>query len=194
MKRRKLEPIIVETSLKLFMENGYDTVSVMDICEACDITKPTFYKYAASKGDLLRFYFNRIPSTLDEDWDNPAVTGSEWESIKGGLTSFLDHFMEYGLDLCTQLYIQNIQTSQDTFEIPDEFQDQLEDLILKAQHKGQVLNSSSAHELVRLSIALLLGYCGYWILFNGQKDAKAEFTKALEMLFQYNPNQMESLS
>ena len=48
------QPEIIRASFELFQEKGYEQVSVMDICAACGITKPTFYKYARSKGDILK--------------------------------------------------------------------------------------------------------------------------------------------
>lgn len=184
MKRRKLEPIIVETSLKLFIEKGYDKVSVVDICNACDITKPTFYKYATSKGDLLRFYFPRIPATFADDWDDLEKSSSALACIKNVIIGFLEYFMSYGLDLCTQLYVQNIATEQDTFSLPDEFLARLEAVFKAAQDNGEILNQAPAAVLRDAALNLMIGYGGYWILFNGQKDAVAEFKVALDNLLE----------
>ena len=44
---------IKKQALSLFRERGYQQVTIVDICDACQITKPTFYKYAGSKEELV---------------------------------------------------------------------------------------------------------------------------------------------
>lgn len=187
MKRRKLEPIIIETSLQLFKEKSFDEVSVVDICNACDITKPTFYKYASGKGDLLRFYFNRIPENFTDQWDDVEIQGSYWNCVKKGLISFLTHFMSYGLDLCTQLYIENIESYQDTFTLPEMFVQKLADLLKNAQDNHEIYNMEDPAYLVKYAISLMIGYGGYYVLFSGQKDVIKEYSDALDIVMQVRP-------
>lgn len=184
MKRRKLEPIIIETSLQMFIDKGYDKVSVVDICNACDITKPTFYKYATSKGDLLRFFFNRIPANFDDDWYNIEKYGSYWECIQKVLLSFLQNFMNYGLDLCTQLYIQNIESYQDTFTVTDEFREKFIEIIARAQENGELDNLDDPKELADSCLSMMIGFGGYWVLYNGTRNAQEEFIQSLGCLLQ----------
>ena len=54
MKNQEKQEQIIQTALHLFYERGFKNVSVMDICDACDITKPTFYKYVPSKEEILQ--------------------------------------------------------------------------------------------------------------------------------------------
>ena len=45
--------IILESSLKLFAEQGYEAVGVAELCETSSVTKPTLYHYFGSKRGLL---------------------------------------------------------------------------------------------------------------------------------------------
>ena len=49
---------IIEVSLKLFSEKGYDAVGVQEIVNSCGITKPTLYYYFGSKLGLLQEIIN----------------------------------------------------------------------------------------------------------------------------------------
>ncbi|HAX52710.1 TetR/AcrR family transcriptional regulator [Muricomes intestini] len=44
---------IIDVSLKLFYEKGYDNTTVDEIIQACGISKGGFYHYFQTKGDLL---------------------------------------------------------------------------------------------------------------------------------------------
>jgi AcrR family transcriptional regulator len=52
-KRQRLRRQIVETSLELFQENGFEGTRVVDIVEALEISQPTFFRYFPSKAAVL---------------------------------------------------------------------------------------------------------------------------------------------
>jgi AcrR family transcriptional regulator len=45
--------VLLERSLELFGERGYDAVGVQEICNAAGVTKPTLYHYFGSKRGVL---------------------------------------------------------------------------------------------------------------------------------------------
>ena len=51
---------LIEIAFELFKEQGYEKTTIMDICNACNITKTTFYRYIASKDDLYEGLFIAI--------------------------------------------------------------------------------------------------------------------------------------
>ena len=52
--------IIRNKAISLFVEKGYNNVTVVDICEACSITKPTFYNYIPSKESIILNIYDDI--------------------------------------------------------------------------------------------------------------------------------------
>ncbi|MFK4065724.1 TetR/AcrR family transcriptional regulator [Streptomyces sp. NPDC029674] len=55
-KQRRYEAIS-ETAIALFLERGFEKVSVAEIAEAADISKPTLFRYFASKEDVVLHRF-----------------------------------------------------------------------------------------------------------------------------------------
>jgi AcrR family transcriptional regulator len=53
-KKAKLRQRIIETSLDLFKERGYNETRVADIVEALEISQPTFFRYFPSKDAVLK--------------------------------------------------------------------------------------------------------------------------------------------
>lgn len=53
-KKAKLRQRIIETSLELFKERGYNETRVADIVEALEISQPTFFRYFPSKDAVLK--------------------------------------------------------------------------------------------------------------------------------------------
>ena len=53
-KKAKLRQRIIETSLELFKERGYNETRVADIVAALEISQPTFFRYFPSKDAVLK--------------------------------------------------------------------------------------------------------------------------------------------
>jgi AcrR family transcriptional regulator len=52
-KRQRTHDAVSAAAIALFLEHGFDRVSVADIAAAAEISKPTLFRYFASKEDLV---------------------------------------------------------------------------------------------------------------------------------------------
>jgi AcrR family transcriptional regulator len=52
-KKQQTHDALSEAAIALFLERGFDEVSVADIAAAADVSKPTLFKYFATKQDLV---------------------------------------------------------------------------------------------------------------------------------------------
>ncbi|GAA0280668.1 TetR family transcriptional regulator [Cryptosporangium japonicum] len=62
-KRQRTHDTISATAIGLFLERGFDAVSVADVAEAADVSKPTLFRYFPTKEDLV---LHRIGDHLGE--------------------------------------------------------------------------------------------------------------------------------
>ncbi|MDT7845936.1 TetR/AcrR family transcriptional regulator [Streptomyces justiciae] len=62
-KKQRMYETVSEIAIRLFLEKGYDAVSVAEIAAAADISKPTLFRYFPAKEDLV---FHRIADHEDE--------------------------------------------------------------------------------------------------------------------------------
>ncbi|MGI6536303.1 MAG: TetR/AcrR family transcriptional regulator [Eggerthellaceae bacterium] len=58
---------ISDIAIDLFRRNGYEQVTVQDICDACGISKPTFYSRFSSKGDILLDFYEDVSLRLNDN-------------------------------------------------------------------------------------------------------------------------------
>jgi AcrR family transcriptional regulator len=56
-KKVRTRDAIAEAAISLFLTHGYDGVSVADIAAAAEVSKPTLFRYFASKEDLILHRF-----------------------------------------------------------------------------------------------------------------------------------------
>jgi AcrR family transcriptional regulator len=52
-KRQRTHDTISATAIRLFLERGFDAVSVADVADAAEVSKPTLFRYFPTKEDLV---------------------------------------------------------------------------------------------------------------------------------------------
>ncbi|GAA4441583.1 TetR/AcrR family transcriptional regulator [Phytohabitans houttuyneae] len=52
-KKQRTHDAISAAAISLFLQRGYDAVSVADVADAAEVSKPTLFKYFATKEDLV---------------------------------------------------------------------------------------------------------------------------------------------
>ncbi|PWJ07556.1 TetR family transcriptional regulator [Streptomyces sp. NWU49] len=62
-KRRRMYRSVSDTAVRLFLERGFDAVSVAEVAAAAEISKPTLFRYFPAKEDLVLY---RIADHEDE--------------------------------------------------------------------------------------------------------------------------------
>ncbi|MCT7351672.1 TetR/AcrR family transcriptional regulator [Streptomyces sp. 15-116A] len=62
-KRQRMYQVLSETAVRLFLERGFDAVSVAEVAAAAEVSKPTLFRYFPAKEDLVLY---RIADHQDE--------------------------------------------------------------------------------------------------------------------------------
>lgn len=85
-KKRRMYESVSEVAIRLFLEKGFDAVSVAEVAAAAEISKPTLFRYFPAKEDLVLY---RIADHEDET--ARVVAGrAEGESVVGAVRA---HFL-----------------------------------------------------------------------------------------------------
>jgi len=78
-KKARLRQQIIDTSIKLFREHGYEQTRIDDIVQVLEISQPTFFRYFPSKDAVLREVGERgyacICERLRSELSSEAATG-----------------------------------------------------------------------------------------------------------------------
>ena len=186
MKKKNIKYTILKTSYALFQQYGYHNVSVLQICQACQISKPTFYKHLKSKENILNYYFKSIDTYIPDEWYRYTDVTNYWNHITKGFLYLIDHIQLVGIDLYTENFIVNLKNETQTLIEVRAFHDTICDLIEAGQQAGQILNPASSEELYQIAMRLLSGYGAYWCMIQGKNDLKDEFIQGLSASFFVN--------
>lgn len=174
---------IIKNAYTLFKEKGYKETTILDICEACSITKTTFYRYVNSKEDLLAYYFDDIDDDLIQLVVQIAQSNNHVDSLLSVFQIVIDRMQIFGQDLYAQLYISNLSGNNNSFDDNKLLKEVSIALIRKAQDMKQIQNMNDAEELYETCKIVCFGGGILWCL-NQIEDVETEILKTIKATLQ----------
>jgi AcrR family transcriptional regulator len=178
---------IFNTATDLFKEKGYNEVTINDICEACEITKSTFYYHLKSKQEIILHYYDHIIQNLTPILVEMLGISSPWEQTLLLFDSLIDKIMELGYDINSQLMITNLQENHGIFDLRKDLADIAIRIIQKGQEAQQIRNPSNPELLYEAAAYMFTGYEFMWCTLKGNFDWKGKFFSSLENIFDVDP-------
>jgi len=179
---KPMHETINDVAIKLFLEKGYTQVTINDICEACGITKPTFYKHAGSKENLILDFYDRTIHELLIDTYHFLEASSHYEQLVLVFRTLIKNTKEYGQDLFSQMFISNLTEDHHSFDMRDNLTKLCVVIIKNAQKAGEIANKSDAGLLYRGIAYMFTGYECMWCIKKGETDWEREFFESAEAL------------
>lgn len=87
LKKRRMYQDVSEIAVRLFLERGFDAVSVAEVAAAAEISKPTLFRYFPSKEDLV------LHQIADHEEESARVVVAAREEGVGPLPALRRHFL-----------------------------------------------------------------------------------------------------
>lgn len=174
--KRKL---ILETASDLFTKKGFDSVSVMDICNACHITKPTFYKYVVSKESILSDIFSQGEKIVLPNLRELRSQGKLLSAFWTGMTGTLVVAENIGYDLLKCYITTLLKQSSDSDRFNSSLQSEMESLIEELQAKHLISNMADAKDIYKLAVYLNRGMMMMWAFNGAAFDLSDSFRRSM---------------
>ena len=106
---------IQKVAIRLFLEKGYSNVTIMDICNELNITKPTFYKYVEAKEDLIIDLYDLIVKKITSNVLKVIDVDSSIERLVLIFNELMNETIAYNSDLYSQMLIANLNENRHSF-------------------------------------------------------------------------------
>lgn len=173
---------IKKQALSLFRDRGYQQVTIVDICDACQITKPTFYKYAGSKEDLVLDLYD---TTICDILADPRIfisVDTHYEQLLVVFHHLIEETERFGSDLFSQMLISNLNENHHSFDMRNNMTELCTLIIQKAQKKKEIKNENRADILYRTLAYSFMGFETNWCIDNGRLNWAEEFFEGMNAL------------
>ena len=185
MAYKNIKNIIINNAFNLFVEKGYNNVSVNEICSVCSITKPTLYYHFKSKEDIIYSYFDNAVKEYEIS-ENTLELLKQADGRSCVLMILSEIFKVYthkGYDL-TQAFISCClaDISKDIV-FPKKIQDKIITKIEQGKSDGSIENTADADCIYKGLFHCFMGYLLYWSQHNGLIGEEHSMETELESIF-----------
>lgn len=140
--------IIFNRAISLFAFKGYESMSVQQICETCEVSKPTLYYYFESKLGLFKEIFAVYGAELYESINRAFVISNEFPEclscIFENVLSFSSNHPAF-FSLFYSLSTSSVQT--ESGRVYSDFKRQIDSLFLKIFEKySEIFGNMKGYE------------------------------------------------
>lgn len=180
MPHKKRMKQILDAGVRLYREKGFDETSVQDICDACGITKPTFYKYVSSKEEVLRHFYDGTMEDLLTRLQELEDEGNYWGMIWSGFTNTSNYSVNLGWELLSKYLIMNFHEHTVTARYNAAGRERTTEAIRLAQQAGQIRNMSDPDTLFMVLKNIGLSMMLKWVMTRESFDYYSTYYKTLE--------------
>ena len=187
------EEMIIKTAIRLFKKDGYRETSINDICEACKITKGTFYYHFNAKSELIFHYyeylFEKIITIMPELITMKDAKQKLWKLYEYSI----DNTVSLGPSLLQAMMIADAENGLNYFsplksgDISSSRQlnsSMLRELIVQAQEEGSIQKAKDPEQLLQTYNAVIIGMALDWSSCHGSYDQKSKLKEMFEIVFQ----------
>lgn len=178
---------IFTTSIELISENGYDNVSVDQICKKAGIAKGTFYVHYKSKEDIIResYYLDMGDYVLNryDEYINLNLNLSILDKIKYFLNLELEFTKYIGYEMTCLAYVTNLS---ECIPGPSKhfdrrlFSNKLKDLISEGYEKKEFKSNLSKDDIFLFLESSIRGLMASWCFSNSSFDIVISGNKYIE--------------
>jgi AcrR family transcriptional regulator len=165
-KKVRLRTQIIETSLRLFCERGYEGTRIDDIVATLEISQPTFFRYFPSKDAVLRdvgrLRYDRIKKHLEDELSSNASTAERLREMYQTMAEEV----EADRPLWRAMVLSG---AMDPVHSPEMRQPGevalglLREIIVEGQKRGEITASFSSVELAKFMQALYTAVVRSWV-------------------------------
>lgn len=170
---------ILDIATDLFQKRGFNNVSVVDICKACDITKPTFYKYIVSKESILSDIFARGAETILPNVARLKENGDLLPALWTGLTGVLVIAEQMGGDLLKSymtIQLKHKEVADASYQV---LRKPMVDIISQLQRENLILNQNDPEKIYLLTVYMNRGLLLLWSFQGGTFDLAETYRRSL---------------
>ena len=170
---------IYDVAIELIEKQGFDNITIAEICKEANVSVGSFYNYFESKHDIL----NEIFKLADEYFSNTVLTNLGQGTAHNKILKFFNYYGDYnasrGVEFVKQLYTgkNNLFTTRGR-----PMQNVLKSIIEEGQKSGQISINMTSDEIVRLLFVTVRGIVYDWCLHDGEYDLTESINNYIKII------------
>lgn len=145
--------VICDAALKLFQKNGYDDVSVNDICKEAGIARSTFYLTFSNKKEIVAKLLDDARLNREDFFGEFVEADNDFERMWILCNRYLDVVVDFGPELTATVFELELKGELNIIDLVHRVDEWMIKLCRNAQKSGYILSPEPAEIIAPLSVS-----------------------------------------
>jgi len=177
-----------ETKKKIFLaaknilkREGYEALSIKNICEEAGVSNGSFYHHFKTKDDLLSYYIEEQPSINPELLDTPSGTSDVIHTIIQVYLNYVKYCQDLGVEFMANYYTPKNQSLNPLKRTARSYPIvTVEEYLQQNISDGTIHLTLSLDDVITDIRMIVIGNVFEWCLKNGNTDFEGNMKRSLE--------------
>lgn len=180
LKSKETKERIFKAAKAILQRNGYENLSIKNICEEAGVSNGSFYHHFKTKDDLLSYYIEEQPSINPELLDIPSGKQAAKLAIIEVYLNYAAYCKELGVDFVAGYYTPKNQALNPEIRTERPYPIvTVQKYLEKAVEAGVIELKLTIPEVVTDIRMLVIGNAFEWALRNGKVDFEENMKRSL---------------
>ena len=183
----KFKEEVAETAISLFKRDGYNNVTVNDICKACGISRSVFHSSFNGKRSILEYMVEKPQHNDDKSFMKFAHADNDFERIWQLFDRFIAIALDFGPKLTSTLFIMQFESPQGTREAVHALDDLFATLAKNCAKSGIIETEEPPELLSHIATDLIIHELYVWCSQNGNFCLRERARQYAEVAYHVKP-------
>lgn len=181
LKSRETKTRIFNAAKRILQKQGYEELSIKNICEEAGVSNGSFYHHFKTKDDLLSYYIEEQPSINPDLLDLPSDKGEAKEAIIYVYLNYVHYCQELGVEFMANYYTPKNQSLNPLIRTKRPYPIvTVRNYLQKCIDAGIVTLRHPLEEITTDIRMIVIGNVFEWCLKNGGADFEGNMRRSLE--------------
>ena len=180
LKSKKTREQIFQAAKRILQRNGYENLSIKNICEEAGVSNGSFYHHFKTKDDLLSYYIEDQPTMNTELLDIPKTKTEAKDAIVGVYLNYVNYCKELGVEFIAGYYTPHNQALNPTIRTERPYPIvTVQRYLEKAVDANAIHSNLTIPEIVTDIRMLVIGNAFEWAMTNGEANFEENISRSL---------------
>ena len=183
----KVKENIAKCAIELFKSEGYDSVSVNEICEKANVSRSVFYTMFKGKRGILDYVVSKPQQNDDDGFRRFADAENDFERIWQLFERFISIALDFGPKLTSRLFIMQFESPQGIRDAVHTLDDLFATLAKNCAKNGIIETEEPPELLSRIATDLIIHELYVWCSQNGNFSLRERARQYAEIAYHVKP-------
>lgn len=180
LKSKETKERIFQAAKRILQKNGYENLSIKNICEEAGVSNGSFYHHFKTKDDLLSYYIEDQPNMNSDMLEIPKDIAEAKNAIVGVYLNYAKYCRALGVEFIAGYYTPHNQALNPTIRTERPYPIvTVQNYLEKAVAANAIKLKLSISDIVTDIRMLVIGNVFEWAMTNGHADFEGNITRSI---------------